>query len=449
MISSRVLLSIGFTKNATPNTKKPIWNYQIGGPESQRQLLDQLQLDKEENGGGYLVFNSLSWDRNEVINTPSGRVQVEVPALGFTVIDPRKKEWLSASGIGVANSTRNLENDMLRVEFNKHGYIQSIYDKQEQREIVAANETGNVFKLFQDVPITYEAWDVDLYYEETTPFLLELSSMDIIEQNDYFASASLQFYGPHCTLNQVIHLQKGSKRIDFNTTVAWSESQKMLRVEFPVNIKSDTATYEIQYGHVKRNTHDNTSWDMAQFEVVAHKWADLSQPNYGVALLNDCKYGHKIKGNVLSLNLLRSPKSPDEQADMHQHQFNYALFPHCGDHIDGMVIHQAYQFNHPLKATTCPLPEWPIKPYGPLELDSKQVIVESIKKAENQEAVVIRLYEATGGDALVNISFQRKINKVMLVNLMEEPSRELQTVENTLKISFRPFEIHTLMLFWE
>jgi alpha-mannosidase len=164
-----------------------------------------------------------------------------------------------------------------------------------------------------------------------------------------YSALKLIFEEERYVIEQKIILNKNSRRIDFETTIDWHETNKMLRVEFPVNVRSSQASFEIQYGHVFRNTHENTSWDMAQFEVVAHKWADISQPNYGVGIINDCKYGHKIKGNVISLNLLRSPKTPDPDSDMHEHQFTYALYPHAGTMVQSDLIRQAYQLNIPLE----------------------------------------------------------------------------------------------------
>ena len=220
----------------------------------------------------------------------------------------------------------------------------------------------------------------------------------------------------------------------------------MLRVEFPVNVRSSQASFEIQYGHVFRNTHENTSWDMAQFEVVAHKWADISQPNYGVGIINDCKYGHKIKGNVISLNLLRSPKTPDPESDMHVHEFNYALYPHKGDMVQSDLIRQAYQFNIPLEGIEAKGSASVIGESSFVQNNGKNVIIEVIKKAEKHEGVLIRAYESKGYDGNVDFKFGRSITNATLVNLMERELEVLEVKDNSISLNFKPFEIHTFVV---
>ena len=268
-----------------------------------------------------------------------------------------------------------------------------------------------------------------------------------MEHGKLRASIAIKFKGEKFELDQIISLSEGSKRIDFHTTVDWNEDQKMLRVDFPVKIKSQQATFEIQYGHVKRNTHSNTSWDMAQFEVVAHKWADLSQPNYGVALINDCKYGHKIKDNVISLNLLRSPKSPDAEADIHEHEFSYALFPHAGDHLEGKVVQEAYQFNFPMKV----LPfsgklGGGDSDYSGVRLNKDNVIIEALKKAEYSNDLIIRMYESSGIDTDLELTCAENVDKAWSTNLMEENEERFEIQDGVMKLHFNPFEIHTLKL---
>ncbi len=410
--------------------------------QGEEKLLANALSNQVESKQGLLVYNSLSWQRQEWVEIPEGYALAKVPAMGYAVLESGHSEPEPCEA-----TDSLLENDLIRVEFNDKGYIASIFDKEENREVLAPGQQGNIFRLYNDEPITYEAWDVDIYYEEIAPKSPELVSRHVLPGRGPKATLALKFAGEKYEICQQVSLMPGSKRIDFHTTVDWATHQKMLRVDFPVDIHAQQATYEIQYGHVKRNTHSNTSWDMAQFEVVAHKWADLSQANYGVALLNDCKYGHKIKGNVMSLNLLRSPKSPDPQADMHTHEFNYALLPHRGDHLEGRVIQEAYQFNSPLK----------ILPYGGtlkgdnnsyagLVVDAENVLIEAVKKAEYSEDIIVRLYEATGADADIHLSSKEELASVSIVNLMEQEEEQLKLENNGVSLRFKPFEIITLKL---
>jgi alpha-mannosidase len=227
----------------------------------------------------------------------------------------------------------------------------------------------------------------------------------------------------------------------------------MLRVQFPIDIQAVTANYEIQFGHVARPTHMNTSWDMAKFEVVAHKWADISQPNYGVAIINDCKYGHQIQGNTISLNLLRSPKLPDAEADMHTHQFRYALLPHPGDLYHSDVIQTAHEFNIPMRV---------VRPESSrartdnsfdgsfITVNRNNVIIDTVKKAEDSRSLVVRLYEAFGMDCSCEMQFRdsphSRVEQIQLVSMMEDQGRDIEIIENRIGLAFKPFEIKTLRI---
>jgi alpha-mannosidase len=256
------------------------------------------------------------------------------------------------------------------------------------------------------------------------------------------------FSGTGYALRQRVSLWEGSRRIDFATVVDWRPDHKMLRVEFPVNVMNEEATYEIQYGSVKRPTHRNTSWDMARFEVVGHKWADLSQENYGVAILNDCKYGHQIKDNVISLALLRSTKSPDPKADMHTHAFTYALFPHEGNHVRGKVVREAYELNYPVhvfaaapgRKTGARLPAH----HSFVSVDSENILVEVVKRADDGKGTVLRLYESGGMDTRTVARLGIAVRRVDEVDLLERPVGRLRVRGKGIPLSFGPFEIKTI-----
>jgi alpha-mannosidase len=208
------------------------------------------------------------------------------------------------------------------------------------------------------------------------------------------------------------------------------------------------ATYEIQYGHVERPTHANTSWDVARFEVCAHRWADLGEPGYGVALLNDCKYGYDIRGNVLRLSLLRSPGWPDPESDQGAHRFSYALFPHAGDLRDAGVVAEAEAFNLPLTAVAAAPAQSGGRPSSASIVcaDRPNVTIEAVKKADVEAALVVRVTEAWGTRARVRISTQWPGAGVTRVDLLEREIAELPGVDGTVELELRPFEIVTLKL---
>ena len=240
----------------------------------------------------------------------------------------------------------SLENGLLRVKVNNKGHLTSIFDLRAKREVLIGQ--GNMFHLHHDVPNNWDAWDVDIFYRERSTTIEGLETLELIETTPLRAAARVVRTFGKSRIEQRIVINAGSARIDFPTVVDWDERQKLLKVAFPVNIYAQKATYEIQFGHLERATHANTSWDMGKFEVCAQKWASLSETGYGVALLNDCKYGHDIQGNIMRLSLLRAPTSPDPLADRGRHEFVYALLPHTGDLRS--VIEQAYALNVPLLA---------------------------------------------------------------------------------------------------
>jgi len=221
----------------------------------------------------------------------------------------------------------------------------------------------------------------------------------------------------------------------------------MLRTSFPVAVRSQQVTCDIQFGAIKRPTHRNTSWDMARQEICAHKWVDLSQDDYGVALLNDCKYGHYVEGNVIDLNLLRSPTYPDPVADRAVHRLTYALYPHLGNHVTGRVLQAGYELNVPLQVTLISDPQGsaPAR-HSYLEVTHDGVIIEAVKRAEDERGVIIRLYEAHGSHARTRVGFGFPVRAASLNTLMEQHIASLPIVDGGVELAFEPFEIMTLRL---
>ncbi|MEP7291606.1 MAG: glycoside hydrolase family 38 C-terminal domain-containing protein, partial [Chloroflexota bacterium] len=246
-----------------------------------------------------------------------------------------------------AGGTTILENSLLRVELNTNGDITRLYDKQADREVLAPNEFGNVLLAFEDRPMNYDAWDIDIFYEDRTEKIEGVESFTVIEQGPLRVGVEIKRRYRSSTIDQKIYLYADSKRIDFDTKVDWHDHHILVKVAFPVDVMSPSATFDVQWGNVERATHRNTSWEWARFETCAHKWADLSEGNYGVALLNDCKYGYDVTNNVIRLSLLKSATSPDPQADQGEHKFVYSLLPHVGNWRTE-VIPAAYDLNDPL-----------------------------------------------------------------------------------------------------
>ena len=240
-----------------------------------------------------------------------------------------------------------LENDFLRVELNAAGDITRIFDKTNAREVLPAGAVANQLQAFEDRPKNWDAWDVDVFYDDKQWLAEPAEAMRVVEIGPLRATLEIRRRVLHSQVVQRISLTAFSARLDFETWVDWRERHIFLKAAFPVDVLSPQATYEIQWGNVQRPTHRNTSWDWARFETCAHKWVDLSEGGYGVSLLNDCKYGHDIHDNVLRLSLLRAPTNPDPEADQGEHHFTYSLLPHAGA-WDENTIAQAYFLNDPL-----------------------------------------------------------------------------------------------------
>jgi alpha-mannosidase len=414
-------------------------------------------LFPEEPGPNVLLFNTLSAPRREVLELPwdqetaqqsaNGRplALLEAPALGYavqTTSHPASHPPVSARH---EHEQFILENSFIRAVFTPGGQLTSLYDKRLNREAIAAGRTANQFVLYDDHPNQWDAWDVDIFHLEKFDLPAPAFSAEIIENGPLRAALRFEYQlSPRSRLQQTVLLACHSARLDFECQVDWYESQRFLKVEFPLEISASQATYEIQFGHVQRPTHFNTTWDLARFEVCAHRWADLSEPGFGVALLNDSKYGYACHGNVLRLSLLRATTSPDPQADRGQHHFRYALLPHAGDFRTAGVIAEGYRFNLPPRLLPTNRPP---EKHSFFELSEEHVVLETLKKAEDTNSLILRLYEAHGRRGAFNLQSAPPIRAAALCNLLEEEQTELSTeTAGTLRIEITPFQLQTVRL---
>ncbi len=402
----------------------------------------RVSLAQQVDAGGcqqpVLVQNSLSWEREEWVRVGETWLKVNVPAVGYAVCDLAAKEpppdTLSAG-------PARLENDILTIRFDEQGAISSVFDKVAGREVLTG--PGNVLAVYTDHG---DAWDMEHGYRERPPARFKLVDAAGAVEGPQAVLAQRYTFG-HSTLEQRVILTAGSRRIDFVTRVDWREEHKMLRTSFPVAVRSQQVTCDIQFGAFKRPTHRNTSWDVARQEICAHKWVDLSQDDYGVALLNDCKYGHYVEGNVIDLNLLRSPTYPDPVADRAVHRLTYALYPHLGNHVTGRVLQAGYELNVPLQVTLISDHQGsaPAR-HSYLEVTHDGVIIEAVKRAEDERGVIIRLYEAHGSHARTRVGFGFPVRAASLNTLMEQHIASLPIVDGGVELAFEPFEIMTLRL---
>jgi alpha-mannosidase len=342
-----------------------------------------------------------------------------------------------------------LENKFLRVELNEAGDITRIYDKVNERDVLPPDAIANQFQAFEDRPLQWDAWDIDIFFEDKMWKSDPATSVNVIEAGPLRATLEVRRRILHSDYVQRISLNYNSPRLDFDTTIEWHERHILLKVAFPVDVLSNVATYEIQWGNVQRATHRNTSWDWARFETCAQKWVDLSEGDYGVSLLNDCKYGHDIRdntpqGGVMRISLLRGTTMPDPEADLGEHRFAYSLLPHAGSWGE-TTIAQAYALNDPLIVR----PESQVSALQPISLlsaEPENIVVETIKGAEDGNGLIMRLYESQRRRSQVQLHLGFKLGSAWRTNLLEENQDALTPDGNTLSLSVRPYEIVTLRL---
>ncbi len=433
------------------------------------QLFDVRYDDKLE--GNYLAFNSLSWEKNLLVRFSAvsgtnycvtdasgckipwllnhGKIEfyVTVPPMGYTVFNIAKDRVVSEqkhSGKAELAITENdivLENKFIRVTICEDGVIHSIYDKEADIETV---RFANKLLLWEDRPINWEAWDINHYYRETKPEQAKRVSLEIIGDNGHLVGIEQILTIGNSTIVQEITLSSDSREIRIENTVDWKEEKKLLKAAAETCIDSGTATYEIQFGQIKRPAHFNTTWDHARFEVPAQRYADISRTDYGFAILNDCKYGHFIKDGRIELSLLRSTNSPDETADIGKHVFIYSYYPHpCAlENSDTLKI--AHELNDP--ASIIPLKKAPkIMQRSYYSLQACSVKIETVKPSEDGKGIILRLYETMGAADRASVCFDTKFD-VSESNLIETEFRHLRKNVSSVDLKFGPYEIKTLYL---
>ena len=291
----------------------------------------------------------------------------------------------------------------------------------------------------------FDNWDIDIYYKEKMWKINDVQNIEVIEQGPVRSTLKVERKFLESKIIQKIHIYNDIERIDFETFADWKEKDVLVKAAFPVEINAKEATYEIQYGNVTRPTHNNTSWDVAAFEVCGHKWADLSEGDFGVSLLNDSKYGHDIKDGNMRLTLLKSTCDPNPDADKEEHFFTYSIYPHTGTWKEAKTVNQAYQLNTPLFTKVCEENKGILDNKLSLaSVNKDNVMIEVIKKAEDSDDLIIRLYEFHNKRTNVDLSFFKNIESAVECNLLEDDLSSVNINGNSINFIIKPFEIKTL-----
>ena len=337
-------------------------------------------------------------------------------------------------------TSRQIENQDLRIRLSQDGTVESIYDKTFEREVLAGR--GNQLWLFTDIPRQFDAWDIDETYADEGTELLAVADPEIVEQGPIRAALRAVRRYEEIEIIQDYRLTAHSRRFEIATKVRWHGRRRLLRAIFSFAIHTHEVWSETAFGAVARPNHRNTPWDQARFEIPVHRWADLSEPGYGVSLLNNGKYGYSAHGNVLGISLLRGPIYPDPYADEGEHEFVYAVYPHTGDWRNG-TIREAEEMHTPLKVVPTSGSSWPTL----FRLSDESLRLASLKKAEDSEAIILRLYEPHGGRGKTTIETAIPLQKAVIVNILEDEMHEL-TIEGERRITFefKPFQVISLKL---
>jgi alpha-mannosidase len=371
-----------------------------------------------------------------VVELPDASLaMVSAPACGWSML-PSDRSLGARTQVRVGEGW--MDNGLLRVEWDGDGLLTSVRDLGAGRQVLATGEYGNLFQLHEDHPRAFDAWDVDRNYLDQVTNLIAVDSIKVVESHQLRGGVRFTRSFGDSRIIQTMRLSAGTRRLEFHTDVEWHERHRFLKVAFPVSVRSTRATYEIQHGHLERPTVANTSWDEARFEVCGHRWADLSEPGYGVALLNDSKYGYDILGHTIRLSLLRGPGFPDPEADQGSHHFAYALFPHQGDLQNAGVIAEAEHFNLPI-SVRAGQGEGRV-----VSVDRPGVSIEAVKWADRTDALVVRLCEVWGSRGPVRVTLHRPFVAVARTDLLEREVSSLAGHDGTVEFELRPFELVTL-----
>jgi alpha-mannosidase len=439
------------------------------------QAVRQLASGINTAGKGkpVVVFNTLGWSRtdaasvdlpvegtafsvhdpqgaavpSQVVHTSDGRKQLlfevkDVPSMGHAVY--RIVEGAASTKNKFKVSANRLENEFFVVQLSKTGTLKRVYDKKNKREVLPKGMEANELQLFDDRPHAHDAWDIDFDIDRNRWPMDTVVSMTVTESGPVRATVRVVKKTDKSTLTQDISLWCNMPRIDFATSVEWWEKRRLLKVAFPVDILSRTATYEIQFGAIERPTHFSTSYDRGKFEVAGHRWIDLSEAGYGVSLLNDCKYGFDTHQNVMRISLLRSAVRPDPKADEGHHDFTYSMYPHAGSWRDAQTVRRAYELNAPLLARIVKPAEGSAPSVaGFVTVDRESVILDTVKKAEDSDAVIVRCYESHGVRGAVALTFGKAPKRVTECDMMEENDVPVKMSGSSVAFDIKPWEIRT------
>lgn len=453
------------------------------GTEALDSSLQTIAAQADTNGAGVpiVVYNPLSWPRSEAVEVsvpmPGGAQQItvrdaggkaalaqvvgrdsatnhatlqfladDVPSLGFKVFHASAAGADSASLSDVRASRLSMENEFMRVTVDPgSGCITSLFDKRGGGELLAQGACGNLLQAFHDLPHEYDAWNVDANFEDKRWDIKRAEEVKLVEIGPLRAVIRVTRKFQSSTFVQELTLLAHTSRLDVHTHADWREKHILIKAAFPLAVKSEFATYEIPYGSIQRPTTRNTPAERAKFEVPALRWADLSDQHHGLSILNESKYGYDGKENVLRITLLRSPAYPDPHADEGKHEFTYSLYPHASTWTQAATTLRGYEMNYPLMARV------ELGHAGALgaqhsfaQLEPANLVLTAMKKAEDDDGLVLRFYEWAGKPAQAILRLPEGATGAVETNLMEKEQNQLAITEGAVSLSVKPYEIKAI-----
>lgn len=438
--------------------------------EEYAQLAEQLTAMTEErikaiagSGEAVTIFNTTGKERDDVAvlgtcpadflldedgnkypvqQTKDGAVAYvkNLPSKGYKTLTKGNGTLEEAKKPFTLVNDHQLETPFFTVKLDEQGMFTSIFDKENDREVVQEGQRANLIRMYEDKPIYFDNWDIDIYYTEKYWDVDGVERMEWTEVGPVRAVLEIERKASNSTIWQKIIFYAESRRIEFSTHVDWKEHQTLLKVHFPIAVHTDEATFDVQFGNLTRKTHQNTSWDVARFESCGQKWMDLSEGHYGVSLLNDCKYGHSVKDSNMALTLIKSGIEPNPTTDQEEHDFTYAIYPHAEGWRQAGTVAEAYKLNQPLlveEGTSG-------GEFSFASVDSSNVILETIKKAEDKDGIVLRMYESENSYTKAKLTVHTSFEKAYICNLLEETEEEASVNGNEITVVLKPYEVVTV-----
>ena len=369
----------------------------------------------------------------------------DVPAVGFKVYYKKPAAVPAAEEISIAD----VENDNFSLGICENGELISIYDKRYEREVLS--DLSNVFRIYEDLPGKYDAWDIVATYVDRE-FKTQPGKIEKAVRGDVFTSVTISKQIIHSTVKQNIIIYNDLDRIDFDTFISWHEKQKLLKVGFDVDIKAQKFTRDIAYATIESSNYRHNPYDKAKFEVSAHNFIDMSEDGYGLSILTDCKYGFEVDKQRMIITLLKAPMNPDPQSDRGDHYFTYSLYPHNNNWKDAGTITRGLELNNPFVSVDVSADSTGEVKQSFISVSADNVLLEALKKCEDEDAYILRFVEKTGRTTKTEVSILAGIKEITECNLLERedvPYEKWATSGGTSEIDLEiaPFEIKTIKIF--